>query len=296
MHLAEGIHAVRLSARPLLGLVILSLLSGCLRKPEMDSEEAAAAQALQRAGGKLQTESIPSKEFSECVRALDFTDVPICDADLAPASRLPFLRSVALRGTKVTDAGLAFFKDRQYIENVDLSRSRITGSGLNALRFGRVKELNLAESKFDDRGLAELIGMGQHLQRLNLAATAVTDDGLESLSSLRTLESVDLSRTRITGTGLRYLPIGLRELNLSGAKIGNAHLSHLERFNSLEVLNLSDTQTTDDAIPHIQAMAEAQNSKVGRRRFKDLNLQKTLVTDRAIESLLKATPGLRIQR
>ena len=83
-----------------------------------------------------------------------------------PAAKLPYLRTIVLRGTKVTDAGLAVFKDCQYLETVDLSHSLISGSGLRDLRFGPIKDLNLSNSKFDDRGIADLVEIGHHLLRL----------------------------------------------------------------------------------------------------------------------------------
>ena len=71
---------------------------------------------------------------------------------------------------------------------------------------------------------------------------------------------------------------------------------HLERLPLLEILNLSETGITDDAMPHVQAMVEAQNSKAGRRKFKYLNLRKTSVGDQAIALLKQAAPGLTVER
>ena len=258
--------------------------------------EAEPRELLQRAGGKLQTEPIASNELLVSVTGLDFTDVPIGDADLAPAAKLPYLRTVVLRGTKVTDAGLAVFKDCQYLETVDLSHSAVVGTGLDDLRGSPIKDLNLADSRFGDRGTAGLVESGRHLLRLNLAGTPITDEGLERLQGLRALESIDLSRTKLTGAGLRYLPGGLKQLDLSGAPIVNASLMHLERLPLLESLNLSGTSVTDDAIPYIQAMVEAQNRKAGRRKFKYLNLGKTTVSDQVIAPLRQAVPGLTVER
>jgi uncharacterized protein YjbI with pentapeptide repeats len=230
------------------------------------------------------------------VTALDFTDVAIGDADLAPAARLPYLRTVVLRGTKVTDAGLVVFKDCQYLDTVDLSRSLVTGTGLQGLRFCPIKDLNLSNSKFNDRGGAGLAEIGNRLFRLSLAATEITDEGMEPLKSLHALDAIDLSRTRISGAGLRYLPSVLKQLNLSAAPIEDAQLEHLDRFGLLEQLNLSETKISDDAVPYIQAMCEAQNQKAGRRKFKSLNLRKTSVSAKAVALLQQSAPGLTIER
>jgi internalin A len=281
-----------------LGTILLGfVLAGCKSEvTRLDPEETKPAESLQLAGGKLQTEAVAANGFMVCVTSIDFTDVPIGDAELEPAGNLPYLRTLALRGTKVTDAALPLFKGCQLLDRVDLSQSPIAGSGLSALHFNRVRDLNLASSKFDDRGVAELIEMGHHLVRLNLAATAVTDDGMERLSFLRGLEVLDLSQTKITGAGLRYLPSGLKRLNLSGAPLADASLGHLEPLNVLEELDLSETPISDEALPHIRTMAEAQGMKMGSRRFMELNLHKTQVSDKGIEALKRALPGLRVER
>ncbi len=251
---------------------------------------------LQRAGGKLQSESIASNESMISVTGIDFTDVPIGDADLAPAGKLPYLRTVVLRGTKVTDAGLAAFKDCQRLETIDLSHSGILGTGLHNFHDSPIKDLNLSNSKFGDRGIANLVEIRYHLLRLNLAATEITDEGMEPLKVLGALELLDLSRTKISGAGIRYLPTALKQLNLSGTPIVNASLSYLEHLDLLETLDLSETKITDDAIPHIQAMVEAQNLKVGRRKFKHLDLSKTPVSEKAVALLQRSVPGLTVQR
>jgi uncharacterized protein YjbI with pentapeptide repeats len=278
------------------GALVLCLLAGCADQRKMSSEETQPAESLQRAGGKLKKDAIASNEFMISVTGIDFSGVPIGDAELAPAAQLPYLRTIVLRGTKVTDAGLAVFKDCQYLETVDLSNSPISGTGLHYLRASSIKDFNLSHSKFGDGGIADLVKIGYHLLRLNLAATEITDDGLEQLAGLRTLEVIDLSRTRISGAGLRYLPTGLKQLNLAGAPITNASLVCLDRFPLLESLNLSGTNITDDAIPNIQAMIEAQNLKAGRRKFKYLDLRKTSVGDKVVAILQQAAPGLVVQR
>jgi uncharacterized protein YjbI with pentapeptide repeats len=279
-----------------LGALILCLLGGCKEDRKMAEEEIQPAELLQRAGGKLRTEPIASNEYMISVIGIEFADVPIGDADLAPVVNLPYLRTIVLRGTKVTDAGLTVFKDCRYLETVDLSHSAISGTGLHDLHFNSIKDLNLSDSKFGDRGIADVVELRHRLLRLNLAGTEITDEGMERLQDLRTLEAIDLSRTKISGAGLRYLPTELKQLNLSDSPIINANLVHLERLSSLENLNLSGTHITDDAIPHVQAMVEAQNLRVGRRRFNNLCLRKTAVSDKAAATLLQAVPGLTIQR
>ena len=275
-------------------MLVLSLLVGCTPQRNMSDAEVPFAESLKRAGGKVQTDLIPGNEFMISVTAIDFTDVPIGDADLPPLAKFPHLKTVVLRGTKVTDAGLAAFKDCEHLETVDLSHSLVSGSGLHDLRASRIRDLNLSNSKFNDARTAELTEIGYSFRFLYLAGTEITDEGMERLKKLRTLDGIDLSRTRISGSGLRYLPPALKQLNLSGTPVLSTSLTHLERLTSLERLNLSETSVTDDAIPYIQAMIEAQFLKAGRRKFVYLNLHKTAVSDKLIATLKKAAPGLEV--
>ncbi len=57
--------------------------------------------------------------------------------------------------------------------------------------------LHLANTKTDDKGLAELKGMHK-LQLLNLSGTAVTKNGVLQLKNLKGLKSLYLYRTRVT--------------------------------------------------------------------------------------------------
>ena len=276
--------------------VLVCLLGGCQPQEKMAGDEVAPAEQLQRAGAKLQTESIASNSFLISVTGVDFSDVAVGNAELAPAADLPFLRTVVLRGTKVTDAGLAVFKNCEYLETVNLSRTAVTGVGLHNLHRSLVKDLDLSDSKFGDPGTAELVEIGHHLLRLNLAGTQITDEGMERLEGLPALEVLNLARTRLLGPGLRFLPGELRQLNLSGSSIETAGLVHLDRLRGLEILDLSGCRVTDDAIPHIQAMTEAQNTRAGRRKFRFLNVRKTAVSAEAIATLKKAGPGLMVER
>ncbi len=280
----------------LLGILVLCLPAGCQVRQPMAGDEIEPADLLERAGGKLQKEPIASNDFAISVVGIDFSDIPIGDAELAPAAKLPYLRTIVLRGTKVTDAGLAIFRDCQRLETFDLSHTDVVGTGLGDLRFDPIKEIDLSDSKFGDRGMAGLIETGRHLLRLNLAGTKISDEGLESLKNLHVLESIDLGRTRITGAGLHYLSSGLKQLGLSGTTLRNGGLTELEQMGLLESLDLSASNVTDDAIPYIEAMIEAQCTRATRRTFVSLDLRKTAVSEAAITRLRQAVPGLAVQR
>ena len=63
----------------------------------------------------------------------------------------------------------------------------------------------LGGTPITDSGLEYLTGLTQ-LQSLNLNNTQVTDKGLGHLKGLTALQSLDLGYTRLTDTGLQHSP------------------------------------------------------------------------------------------
>lgn len=163
---------------------------------------------------------------------------------------LPQLESLNLRGTEVTDAGLANL------------------SGLVNLR-----SLNLWSTAVSDAGLAHLRG-ATRLQSLVLAHTKVTDAGLAQLQRCTQLESLDLSGLAISGSSLVHFRgmSRLRSLDLAMTQVPDAALANLQGLSQLESLNLSGSLVTDAGMDWI----------AGLTRLKSLNLGSTRVTDRGL--------------
>lgn len=119
--------------------------------------------------------------------------------------------AVDLSGSRVTDADVPTLAGLDAVESLDLSRTAVSGVGL-------------------DRVLA---GM-PHLRRLNLSGARVTDEALTALGPHPTLAELDLSDTPLTdraaaGSGLLRSP-GMRHLRLDGTKVTReAAGSHLSR-------------------------------------------------------------------
>lgn len=87
-----------------------------------------------------------------------------------------------------------------------------------------------------DEALSKLDGM-QNLHTLGVD-DGVSDSGLKSLRSLKTIERLMLSSSSVTDEGLRHVSdiVDLKELDLSGTKTTGAGLLHLKNMTSLEKL------------------------------------------------------------
>lgn len=92
-----------------------------------------------------------------------------------------------------------------------------------------VVTVKLEHSRFKPHELAPLADL-PHLERLYLAATPLTDDGLRYIASLRRLKRISLWNTRISDRGVR----------------------HLSGLSSLEVLDIHHTRLTEAALQHFR--------------------------------------------
>lgn len=113
------------------------------------------------------------------------------------------------------------------------------------------------------------------VQRVYLDHTAITDEQLANVATLRDLRELSLSETGIDGSGLRHLKnmASLVSLNLSNSSINDSSLSHLRAL-GLTLLNLSDTKITDNGLQHLKG-----------QRLAYIGLARTQVTDAGLAQL-----------
>jgi Leucine-rich repeat (LRR) protein len=108
---------------------------------------------------------------------------------------------------------------------------------------GRRADIALARLNISDSDL-RTISHVRGIERLSLAGTKVSDDGLRALgSAAETLVVLDLHSTEISEKGIAYLQNhqSLKMLILRRTKVRGAVLPSIARLNQLEHLDLSDT-------------------------------------------------------
>lgn len=125
------------------------------------------------------------------------------DQDVARLRGLNQLRSVYLRGTRLTDASAPHLRSLKKLCILDLSGTRLTDAGLIELcELPKLVSLFLDDTKVSDAGLNHLSEQA-NLQNLSLRNTQVTDVSLEHLLELRELRSLDITGTKVTPAGVR---------------------------------------------------------------------------------------------
>jgi len=143
---------------------------------------------------------------------------------------------------------------------------------------------------------------------VDLADTPLTDDGLQLVGQLTTLEDINLYGTSVTDAGLQHLTglTHLWALSLNQTRIGDAGLASLKGMNNLRYLNVEACPITDEGVGHIAEVSSLTWLVMGHTRMTDLGLarltslrklntlavNRTGVTDTGIEALRRALPNL----
>ena len=220
-------------------------------------------------------------------------------------------------------AGLAHFfmdaadgKYRQaFVEYLDaVYRDKADATTLERLTGQRYEELDRQYLKFlrvGDDDLAQLIS-GEHVPRLYLGRTKITDAAIAAIARVRGLERLDVGYCQLSDDGLKQLPVSeqlvqlnleqtsitdaalepivqfrqLRELDLSGCRITDAGLKLIGRLENLEILWLTDTQVTDSGLVQLH----------GLKQLKFLDIDGTKVTADGWARLQQALPEVSRQR
>ncbi|MBC8872533.1 MAG: HEAT repeat domain-containing protein [Planctomycetes bacterium] len=118
--------------------------------------------------------------------------------------------------------------------------------------------------------------------------TKITDSGLEHLTELSSLKTLDLSGSQVTGPGLEHLKglPNLRTLHLGGTQITDSGLEHLTGLTYLQTLDLRGCSVTDAGLEHLR----------GLHRLESLLLSGTQVTEAGGRSLKRALTKCEIVR
>ena len=181
---------------------------------------------------------------------------------------------IHLQRDAIADEDLAYL---QYFLN-DVNLTLEGGFGGDSLRFvGRARNIRwmcLDDNPVTDNGLQHLKGL-RSLESLSLASTEVTDAGLQYLSSLDGLWKLDLSGNQgVTDAGIVWLPgKRLGDLNFDDTGITDAALGRLRRLPSH--LACANTEITDLGLKYLEDAPMLMT----------LNLNGTRVTDEGLAYL-----------
>lgn len=192
----------------------------------------------------------------------------------APVAEIPLPQVAAADGSAVEKLGGAGGRAMPLAQGTNLlavtfsSAAEQTDDAKLALLApvsAQVFELNLANTKVTDAGLAPLAGL-TNLRRLHLEKTGVGDEGLKHLKDLKGLEYLNLYGTKVTDAGLEHLKglTNLRKLYLWQSQVTEAGAAKLKESLPQVTLDLGwkepvkDAEKKDDEKKTEQAKAEQE--------------------------------------
>ncbi|KAL4001203.1 hypothetical protein ACER0C_006502 [Sarotherodon galilaeus] len=171
----------------------------------------------------------------------------VTDSGLSFLSRLTLLSELDLTDyTQITDQGVSHLSTLTRLKKLSLSNTQVTDAGLPSLRcMQELQELCLDRTAVTSRGVADLITCLPHLQVLGLASTQVGDNVVrKGLIRCSQLVKLNLSRTRITDHGLKYLKqMRLAQVNLDGTGVSLMGIASLLSCTNINSIRASNTRT-----------------------------------------------------
>ena len=171
-----------------LGLAAVAQEKPAEEKPT--PEETASIGKLKEAGGLVLEIAQNDKRLDI---GLHLATAKVTDAHLEQVKALgPKVAILNLRGTEVTDAGLAHLAGLTGLVKLHLEKTKVTDAGLEHLKgLENLESLNLYGTEVTDAGLAHLEGL-KKLKKLYLWQTKVTDEGVNKLKTA--VPTVDIVR------------------------------------------------------------------------------------------------------
>jgi serine/threonine protein kinase len=167
------------------------------------------------------------------------------------------------------------------IEQISMDNAKITDLGMKAFQSAkRLTRLNLAATKITDKGLQYLTELP--LTMLDLGDTNVSDAGMRSLAKIQSLRNLQIGRTEVGDEGCAYLSklVYLRKLDLNETRITAKAIQYLGKLEHLEDLSLNS-----------DPLGVAGMNALARLHLRWLTMRRCLLNDSDM-SILAKMPSL----
>jgi serine/threonine protein kinase len=202
------------------------------------------------------------------INSIKLVDTQVGDVTLSHLSKLSNLRDLDLTGTKITDTGLLGLERKYTLTELNLSDTATGDKGLRTL-----KELTKLRSfgcgqQTTDKGLAEFLRSMRALEGLHATNTKVTGEGLEELSHLKSFQFLYLDDSPVNDVGLQHLGTTktLTYVSLIATPISDKGLAHLAGLTRLTHLYLDETAVTDEGLAHLVKLPVLNQFSVRKTR------------------------------
>ncbi len=206
------------------------------------------------------------------------------DSDLLELARLTTVSDLDLSETRITDIGFQALKTLPGVTRVNLYYTEQIGDGALAAMKGwkQLRSLNLRGTKVTDAGLVQLAGLP--IETIDVGYSLFTDNGFDALVNLQQLKRLAVGGNKITDTGLnsvRLLP-NLIELDMSGsqrtdsgmwaATITDRSIETIDSLQTIEILNLRGAKFTDPGFAKLSRLKSLKRIDLGETTLSEFGL------------------------
>ncbi len=216
----------------------------------------------------------PADYFGAAVAKIDMDNDQIAGVVMSPAAtdkdiqqvakRAPQIKKLSLASTKFADESIDLLKAFSKLEQLDLSGTSITNTGLSKLP--AIRTLSLADTKVSFLE-AMRFARSKRLGTLDLSGIGMTDDDIKAASDIAMMmTALKLARNPISDEGVAALlthEVQAMELDLSDTQVDGSCL--VGPFCPQKV-NLDGTQVTDAVLGKLLKMPVWKCQSVSLRR------------------------------
>jgi Leucine-rich repeat (LRR) protein len=190
----------------------------------------------------------------------------ITDQGMAAIKEWKHLRRLDMRGTRISDGTLEIVSRMPQLEALDIAHTEVTDIGLDYLiTLVNLKELSLGRGRLSNSGLV-MLRMLPQLTYLDLsgarptppdnpqgrgAASEIPEETLKAIAGLKELRVLHLGFSAITPEGLHTLSSldRVEKLGLQGcSRIDDSALAELIHWKSLANLDVQETPVTEKGL------------------------------------------------
>jgi len=198
------------------------------------------------------------------------------------------LTGFSLSGLKVSDEGVRRLRQLTRLVSLSFNYIPVTDATVELLvSSGKCRYLVLLNTAAS-RASVPIVAKNADLEYLDWGPALLTDNDLQKLSALKKLQLLIISGPKISNEGLRHLQalpilnsLGLRECG----SINDSAFDHLRDLKKLTVLHLDQVKITDAALEKVRTLP----------RLQVLNLVQTEVTAAGVAKLRAALPKLKVE-
>lgn len=173
------------------------------------------------------------------------------------------LHSLNQKYERITDSG-QLPKTNFLVQNIEISHCKSPPGDLAAnVKASTLHTLLMYHTLLDDQSLKTIVENCKTVRFLYIGSTNITDEGVNCLSQLNTLQNLSINGTEITDRAVQLLA--------------------QQKHESLTVLHLNNTAITDESVRELERSFAA---------LRQVNIQGTRVSPEAVLKLKKARPEL----